>query len=147
MARTKRPEASLRGYLNGVADLAVACSEWIGYSSISVCIYAPVEFPQQFQKDYRIRKPIALVESPESFKQTMVQWLGATSFRLSDHVVGIFEYELGKAKRILRAEDEKSLIDDLSGSERGFGAYYFTEDVFFVEFPEHTVVFIMGNNE
>ena len=147
MARTKRPEASLRGYLNGVAELASACSEWIGYSSITVCVYAPEEFPERFRKEYRIRKPVAPVESSETFKQTLVQWLGATSYRLCDHVVGIFEYELGKAKRVLRAADEKSLIDDLSGSERGFGAYYFTEDVFFVEFPEHTIVFIMGNNE
>ena len=110
-------------------------------------VYPPEDYWERFQKDYRIRKPVTLVESPETFKQTLVQWLGATPYHLCDHVVGIIEYELGKAKRVLRAEDEKSLIDDLSGSERGFGAYYFTEDVFFVEFPEHTVVFIMGNNE
>ena len=57
------------------------------------------------------------------------------------------EYELGAAKRVLRAEDERTLLDALSASEGGFGAYFFTEDVFFVEFAEYTLAFVMGNNE
>ena len=49
---------------------------------------------------------------------------------------------------MLRAADEKALTDELSACEHGgFGAYYFTEDVFFVEFEERIVVFLMGNNE
>ncbi len=148
MAGRKRPEASLRGYLNGIMDLASACSEWIGRSSVSVAVYAPEAFPERFVKDFRIRKPISLVESQETFKQTIVQWFGATPFHLCDHIVGIFEYELGNVKRVLRAADEEALIDNLSACENGgFGAYYFTEDVFFVEFPEYTLVFLMGNNE
>ena len=148
MARRKRPEASLRGYLNGVTELASLCSEWIGRSTVSVSVHAAETFPEAFLKDYRIRRSITFVESPETFKQTLVQWLGATPYHLCDHVVGIFEYELGKAKRVLRASDEKALIDDLSACEHGgYGAFYFTEDAFAVEFEDYTLVFLMGNNE
>ena len=147
MAR-KGSDASLRGYLNGVTELASACSEWIGRSTVSVAVYAREAFLERFLKDFRIRKPVTLVESRETFRQTLVQWLGATPYRLCDHVVGIFEYELGKAKRVLRASDEKALIDDLSACEHGgYGAYYFTEDAFAVEFEDYTLVFLMGNNE
>ena len=148
MARSKRSEASLRGYLNGITELASQCSEWVGRSTVSVDVYTPEDFLERFRKNYRIRKPVTPVESPETFKQTLVQWLGATPYRLCDHVVGIIEYELGKAKRVLRAADEKTLIDELSACEHsGFGAYYFTEDVFFVEFEDYMLVFLMGNNE
>ena len=148
MARRKRPETSLRGYLNGITELASACSEWIGRSTVSVCVYLPEEFPERFQKDFRLRKPVTLVESPESFKQTIVQWFGATPYRLCDHVVGIIEYELGKVKRVLRAADEQALLNDLSAGEHGgYGAYYFTEDVFFVAFETHVLAFLMGNFE
>ena len=147
MAR-KGSDASLRGYLNGVTELASACSEWIGRSTVSVAVYAREACLERFLKDFRIRKPVTLVESRETFRQTLVQWLGATPYRLCDHVVGIFEYELGRAQRVLRAADEKALTDELSACEHGgFGAYYFTEDVFFVEFEERIVVFLMGNNE
>ena len=48
---------------------------------------------------------------------------------------------------MLRAADESALCGDLSGSEHGFGAYWFTEDVFFVAFETQTLVFLMGNND
>lgn len=148
MARSKRSVVSLRGYLNGITELASLCSEWVGRSTVSVGVYPPEDYWERFQKDYRIRKPVTLVESSETFKQTLVQWLGATPYHLCDHVVGIIEYELGKAKRVLRASDEETLNDELSACEHGgFGAYYFTEDVFFVEFEEYALVFLMGNNE
>ena len=139
--------ASQRGFLNGVAALASLCSEWIGRSDVSVALYAKADFPDRFVKDYRIRRPLTLTASPETFKQTLVQWFGATPYRLTDHVVDLFEYELGKAQQVYRAADERTLLDDLSGSECGFGAYFFTEDVFFVAFAEHMLVFLMGSNE
>lgn len=139
--------ASQRGFLNGVTALASLCSEWVGRSDVSVAVYAKADFPDRFVRDYRIRTPLTLTESPETFKQTLVQWFGATPYRLTDHVVGLFEYELGKAEHVYRAADERALLNDLSGAERGFGAYFFTEDVFFVAFSEHTLVFLLGNNE
>ena len=147
MAAHQRSDASLRGYLNGILALASLCSEWIGRSDAGVYVYAADEFPQRFLKEQRIKTPLVLRESGETFRQTLVQWLGATDFRLCDRVVALFEYELGAAKRVLRAEDERTLLDALSASEGGFGAYFFTEDVFFVEFAEYTLAFVMGNNE
>ena len=53
------------------------------------------------------------------------------------------------AKRpMVKTTQDRVLNDELSACEHGgFGAYYFTEDVFFVEFEERIVVFLMGNNE
>lgn len=147
MARTKRSEASLRGYLNGVIALASVCSDRVGRSDVVTVLYARADFPDAFQKDYRLRTPLVLSESSETFKQTLVQWLGRTEWKLTDKVIALVERELGPAQRVLRAENAGALLDDLSASERGFGAFYITEDAFFVAFPEHVLVFLLGNFE
>lgn len=146
MAHGKRTDASLRGYLNGVVALAARCAKQAGRSDISVDVYAADAFPRAFLKSYRIRKEVVLRETGETFSQALSQWLGEGD-PVVTHVTELFEYELGKAKRVLRAADESALCGDLSGSEHGFGAYWFTEDVFFVAFETQTLVFLMGNND
>ena len=54
---------------------------------------------------------------------------------------------LGEPIQVYRAADEKKLIDRLSSCNGGIGAYYFTEDVFFVAFQTHVLAFLMGNFE
>ena len=139
-------DTRLSSYLNGILDLASALSEWIGYSNAGVSAYTKDGWEEAFRKHYHI-KQFTPVPAEETFYQTLVQWLGSTSFGLTKHVIDCITHKLGEPLAVYRAQDEQALIDRLSSCNGHIGAYYFTEDVFFVEFETHVLAFIMGNWE
>ncbi|MBQ1632894.1 MAG: hypothetical protein II049_08750 [Clostridia bacterium] len=139
-------DTRLSSYLNGMLDLASSLSEWIGYSNAGVSAYTKDGWEEAFRRHYHV-KQFTPVPAEETFYQTLVQWLGSTSFGLTKNVIDCITYKLGEPLAVYRAENEKALIDRLSGCNGGIGAYYFTEDVFFVEFKTHVLAFIMGNWE
>lgn len=147
MKQQAKPDRWCAGYINGVFDLAAAESEWIGCSSITAMVYAKENWVEAFSKAYRIKDRFLPVASPESFRQTLMQWLGSADQNRIDQVVSLTEAQFGPAEAVLRAADERAMRNALSGSERGFGAYYFTEDVVFVAFSDCVLALIMGNNE
>ena len=139
-------DTRLSSYLNGILDLACSLSKWIGYSSAGVSAYTSDEWEKAFCRHYHVRN-FTPVPAEETFYQTLVQWLGSTSFDLTKNVIGCITHRLGEPTAVYRAADEKALIDKLSSCSGGVGAYYFTEDVFFVAFETHVLAFIMGNFE
>ena len=126
-------DTRLSSYLNGILDLASAVSEWIGYSNAGVSAYTKDGWEEAFRRHYHIKQ--------------LVQWLGSTSFGLVKHTVDCITHKLGEPLAVYRAENEQALIDRLSCCNGHIGAYYFTEDVFFVAFETHVLAFIMGNWE
>ncbi len=139
-------DTPLSSYLNGIMDLSSALSEWIGRSNAGVSAYTKDGWEDAFCRHYHI-KQFTPVPVPETFYQTLVQWLGSTSFGLTKHVIDCITYKLGEPLAVYRAENEETLIDRLSSCNGHIGAYYCTEDVFFVEFKTHVLAFIMGNWE
>lgn len=139
-------DTRLSSYLNGVMDLASALSEWIGYSSAGVSAYTKDGWEEAFRRHYHVRD-FTPVPVEETLYQNLVQWFGSTSFGLAKNAIGCITHRLGEPLQVCRAADEKTLIDKLSSCNGGIGAYYFTEDVFFVEFKTHVLAFLMGNFE
>ena len=140
------PDTPLSEYLNGILDLACAQSEWIGRSEIAVSAYPADGWEKAFCRHYRV-KDFTPVMQEQTFYQTLVQWLGGAAPKLTKNVTELFVHRLGKPLAVYRAADEKQLIDKLSSCNGGAGAFYFTEDVFFVAFQTHVLAFIMGNFE
>ena len=139
-------DTRLSSYLNGIMDLAGALSEWIGYSTAGVSAYTKDGWEAAFRRHYHVGE-LTPVPVEETLYQNLVQWFGSTSFGLAKSAVDCITHRLGEPLRVFRAADEKKLIDKLSSCSGGVGAYYFTEDVFFVEFKTHVLAFLMGNFE
>ncbi len=139
-------DTKLSSYLNGILDLASALSEWIGYSNAGVSAYTKDGWEEAFRRHYHI-KSLTPVPVEETMYQTLVQWLGSTSFGLTKHVTDCITHKLGEPLAVYRAQEEQALIDRLSCCNGHIGAYYFTEDVFFVAFETHVLAFLMGNWE
>lgn len=137
-------DTKLSTYLNGILDLACSLSKWIGYSSAGVSAYTKEGWEDAFRRHYHVRD-FTPVSVEETLYQNLVQWLGSTSFGLAKNVIDCITNRLGEPLRVYRAADEKALIDKLSSCNGGAGAYYFTEDVFFVAFETHVLAFLMGN--
>jgi hypothetical protein len=139
-------DTPLSSYLNGIMDLACMYSTWIGYSTAGVSAYTSDEWEKAFCRHYHVRDftPVLI---QETFYQSLVRWLGASELQTTKKVTELFIRRLGEPIAVYRAADEKKLIDKLSSCNGGIGAYYFTEDVFFVAFRTHVLAFIMGNFE
>ena len=139
-------DTPLSEYLNGVLNLACRYSDWVGYSEIGCSAYTADGWEEAFCRHYHV-KAFTPVRQEETFYQTLVQWLGSSELRTTQKVTDLITHRLGEPLAVYRAADEKKLIDMLSGCNGGIGAYYFTEDVFFVEFKAHVLAFLMGNFE
>ena len=139
-------DTRLSAYLNGVTELACAFSDWIEYSSVGVSAYAKDDWEKAFCRHYRV-KDFTPVPAEETFYQTLVRWYGSSPLGITKKVIDRVTSRLGEPIQVYRAVDEKKLIDRLSSCNGGIGAYYFTEDVFFVEFKTHVLAFLMGNFE
>ena len=133
-------------YMNGVTELACAFSDWIGYSSVGVSAYTKDDWEKAFCRHYRV-KEFTPVPVQETFYQTLVRWYGSSPLKITQKVIDRVTHRLGEPLQVYRAADEEKLIDRLSSCNGGIGAYYFTEDVFFVEFKTHVLAFLMGNFE
>ena len=147
MRSQKRPDRTLSAYLNGILALASVCSAGTGRSDVTVSVYAAAGFPDAFRADFRLRSAPVPNDAAQTFSEALGAWLGPGDRNLTERVVALFERELGPAQRVFRAGNEDALLRDLSSSERGFGAFYTTEDAFFVAFSEYTAAFLMGNFE
>ena len=151
MAAEKKTEAALgriESYLNGLLNMASACSDWIGCSEITAACYAPGEFPARFCREFGLKaEEVRLLPVKETLYQTLVTWLGGKNASLTKELCRLIHGELGEPTAILRAEHEKALIDRIGWGDGGRGPYYFTDELFFARFPEAVVCFILGNNE
>ncbi len=139
-------DTRLSSYLNGVTELACTFSKWIGYSTVGVSAYTKDGWEEAFRRHYHI-KQFTAVPVQETFYQSLVQWYGSSPIGITKKVTDLIKYRLGEPLAVYRAENEQALIDRLSSCNGHIGAYYFTEDVFFVAFETHVLAFIMGNWE
>lgn len=132
--------------LNGILELACMFSDRVGYSTAEVSAYTADGWEKAFCRHYRVRK-FTPVPVRETFYESLNEWLGSEELGLAKKVVGRFTHRLGEPLKVYRAADEDKLIDRLSSCEGGIGAFYITDDVFFVAFKTHVLAFLIGNFE
>ena len=129
---------TLNDLLEGFAER----SDRIGKSCAGVSAYGAENWEKSFCRHYHVRR-FRLVPAEETFSESLSDWLGNVGPEAAEAITDL----LGEPIAVLRAADEKKLLDRLSSCNGRIGAYYFTEDVFFVAFQTHVLAFLMGNFE
>ena len=132
--------------LNGMLELACMLSTWVGRSDVGVSAYTKEGWEKAFCRQYRVQS-FTPVKTDETLQSALLDWFGSEPANIGGVLAERFEHRLGKALCVYRAKDEKALLDTLSACNGGFGAYFFAEGAFFVEFRTHVLVFTMGNFE
>lgn len=133
-------DQALSAQLNDLLDCAVKMSDRIGRSDAAVFAYTAKDWQKSFRRQHRVRS-FTPVPAEETFPQALSEWLGNTGYETAKAIQSL----LGDPSGVYRAENEPALLAALSGSERGFGAFYTTEDAFFAVFETHVLAFLMGN--
>ena len=138
-------QVSISSYMNGLFDMASGISKSLGPSGISVFGFAKKDFIKHFKKFFGIKGDIELVDSSDTFDSILFDWFkdGAVVSELLYLMIS----ELGDINRILVSSDDTYLRDELCSESGGLSGFYFVEDVYFVEFHDYMICFIIGNNE
>ncbi len=126
--------------LNELMDRAHEGSDRIGYSDAGVSAYTAATWMKDFRRHYHVRK-FNTVPAEETFEESLAEWYGCTAPALAQAIKDL----LGEPLEVLRAEDHYALTDQLSSASGRIGAYYCTDDAFFVVFRTHALAFILGS--
>ena len=137
--------SGVSSYMNGLIDMASGISKSMGPSSISAFCFSKRNFMKRFKKFFEIDGDFELVDSNDSFDVILYDWFKNDSV-VSELLYLIFN-ELGDIERFLTSSDNCYLYDVLSSESGGLSGFYFVEEVFFAEFHDYIVCFIVGNNE
>ena len=136
-------------YINGLVQMASACSTWIGCSEIAAACFPPDRpVAEELAKEFGAR-PEQMAVTPVSLtlSQVFAQWLGGKEKKLRDSLLWLLHTRLGDPGQVYRLKDEEKLLGCLGWGEGGKGRYYFVEDVIVVSFEDCPVCFYKGNNE
>ena len=141
----------LNGYLQGLADAASIASVNMGYSGINTFCFEKDSYAEDLAAIRREcgckDKVIELYTSDLSPKEEMAQLLDNEKQAISRDIMWALSRAVGDALRVLRFEDESDEKEIASGYETGWGGFYFVEDLFFIEFEDYMVLFVIGNDE
>lgn len=128
--------------------MASSVSEWIGRSYIEVYCFDLDGFRAEFAHMFALREEdVQLVPSGKTLRQMLVQWLGGDRPALTDSLVYHMQRALGEAGAVWEPPEDSGLADKLGWSEGGKSPFYIAEDLFFAQFPQTVVCFVLGNNE
>ena len=133
-------DTSLSVELNELMERAQEGSDRIGYSDAGVSAYTAETWLKDFRRHYHVKK-FDLIPAEESFEESLAEWYGCTAPALCEKI----KERLGEPLAVLRAEDHYALTDQLSSCNGRIGAYYCTDDAFFVVFRTHALAFITGS--
>ena len=135
-------------YIRGLSHMLYSCCPGIGCSGLEIGCYESSRFAAEFSEDFDFAPGVfRLVPTEEPLSQILTGWLGEPDEKKANEYLWLIRCKLGKPLQTYRAADEKAIIDRMSGSEDGFGPFFFMEDICFAKFEKATVCFMMGNNE
>ncbi len=132
----------ISSYLEGMMNLASSLSDAIGPSYIKVECYEKDKFREEFCKDYEISPTtLNLIDTPNSLQTTLLDWFGNNN-KIVESISYWFDLYYKGLKKIYLAEEK--LISILNNKKQDF---YFLEDMFFIEYNDYMIIFLLGNNE
>ena len=135
-------------YLAGLLDMASSQSEWIGRSYMESYCFDADDWRAEFARTFALREEdVQLLPSDQTLRQLLVQWLGGAQPKLTDSLLYYMQRCLGEAQAVWVLPQDSRLASKLGWSEDGKSPFYIAEDLFFAQFPQTVVCFVMGNNE
>ena len=122
-------------------------SEWIGRSYIRLYSFPRERFARKFCRFFRIPEWKGhVVPAEKTALECLVEWLGEEERASVEELIALASAHFGVPGGVWHVENEAWVLERLSG-RRGRSGFFFTEDLFFAEFGETVLCFIMGNNE
>ena len=139
-------QLGLGSYVSGLTNMASSMSLDIGPSFVEADCFDLDNYLEDFLKYYEIKdNNIKLVESNSSLKDIFYEFFGENKKIISSLTYWI-ELHFGKYEHIYTVEEAK-LYEYLSRSDGGVSSFYIVEDLYFVEFSDKVLCFMIGNNE
>mgnify|MGYP006988880900 CR=1 FL=1 len=149
MMQEEMAKANITGFMNGVISTGQAMSDNMGPSSLAISVSLSDRYLQDFARDTEAKEIPAVVET----EATLAQELGAifdgydTEPVIGARVADLLERVAGENPKIVRFADEAQIKEAASGYSKGWGPFYFMEDMFFVVFEDLTILIMLGNDE
>ncbi len=139
-------QKGLSYYLSGMMNLASSLSTWIGPSYIEVECYEKEQALSNLIKDYHLPKEeYKMEEVKESFKDLLKELLGDDK-KLIESIDYWINFNIGEPIKI-KTPTNRQIIDKLGRSEGGNSPFYIVDNLYWIEFQEYILFFIIGNNE
>ncbi len=122
-------------------------SEWIGRSYIRMEEFPRKNYVKKFCRWYRL--PIWKV-NPVTIEKTaldlLIEWLGEEERPAVEQIIALIIEHYGAPGEVWRPAQE-DWIEEHLGGRRGRSGFFFVEGLFFAEFGQTVLCFIVGNNE
>lgn len=126
--------------------MASSISKNIGPSYVVVDCFDKDNYKKEFSKYYEIEEDdIKLVESNLTMKDILFAWFGKEEINITDSLLYWVERNSGKSIKVYECSNKLHKL--LSRSDGGVSEFYFVEDIYFIEFDEVIMCFMLGNNE
>lgn len=133
-------------YITGLTNMASSLSKNIGPSFVEVDCFDKDNYKKEFAKYYEIKEgDIKLVESNLTMREILLEWFGEEESNITDSLLYWIKRDSGKSLKVY--EYTNNLDELLSRSDGGLSQFYIVEDIYFIEFDEVVMCFILGNNE
>ena len=133
-------------YITGLTHMASSLSKNIGPSFVEVDCFDKDNYKKEFAKYYEIKEgDIKLVESNLTMREILLEWFGEEESNITDSLLYWIKRDSGKSLKVY--EYTNNLDELLSRSDGGVSEFYIVEDIYFIEFNEVMMCFILGNNE
>ena len=136
----------LSSYISGLMNMASSLSTYIGPSWIDASCFEKKNSFEEFKKYYKLDIDISINKTNRDFDIALKAWLGEDK-KLIESLEYWINLELGEVVEIYEVTNYKEVCSMLSWSEGGVSPFYFVEDLYFIEFRDYMICFIMGNNE
>ena len=142
---------NLEGYINGLAEMASVLSDKIGFSMMNVMRFDRADFEEEFLDATGLEVFPDLYQTDETledlFKEIFGTYEDARGMKLAAGLLHLLKFRLGDPAEVLRFVDMPSEREAASSYSGGWGPFYFMEDMFFVQFDEDVLLFMVGNDE
>ena len=133
-------------YLSGLIDLTTSLSKKINPSFINVTCFKKNKFKENFSKYYKIPiNKIKLNKSNKNIDKLLKSWLGNN--KVVTNLIDIINKELDIPINTYIPTKDSKLDSLLSGYNRGLSGMYFVEEIYFIEYNNYMICYILGNNE
>ncbi len=137
----------LSSTLQKLVDAVSKRSQNLSWSAIDITCFDLPDFPEGFAAWFDLPAPIALEPCADAPLFLLAAWLDGDGDALARELLGQIAAQLGGPVRTWVPEGYDELRDALASTEDHAGPFTFIEDIFFVEYPEAMVCFILGNFE
>ena len=135
-------------YINGLTNMASSCTKQMGPSYMKAVCFDKKNYIESFKDYYNIpNEKVSLTETAMTLKDFLECFFGKNK-EIIEGLMHWIHINAGDAKKVLTIEDEnRDLIETLSGSDGGISGFYILEDIYFIEFDKMVICFTIGNDE